>query len=130
MLFFSGAIRPLVRDKRERLLLHIVFSFFKSLAYVIYLCTFIYLCTLFIYVLLFIYVRLELWNCWSLERRSLEAISPEVFCQTKCSYKFHNIYRKTPVPVSFLIKLQASGLPLYKTRDSGTGVFLWILWNF
>ena len=32
--------------------------------------------------------------------------------------------------VFFLIKLQASGLQLYLKRDSGTGVFLQILWNF
>ena len=32
--------------------------------------------------------------------------------------------------VSFLIKLQASGLQLYYKRDSGTGIFTWLLWNF
>ena len=32
--------------------------------------------------------------------------------------------------VSFLIKLQASGLQLYFKKGYGTGVFLWILWNF
>ena len=32
--------------------------------------------------------------------------------------------------VSFLIKLQASGLQLYYKRDSGTGVLLWNLRNF
>ena len=31
--------------------------------------------------------------------------------------------------VSFLIKLQPSVLNFIKKRDSGTGVFLWILWN-
>ena len=30
----------------------------------------------------------------------------------------------------FLIKLQVSGLELYYKRDSGTGVFLWILLIF
>ena len=30
---------------------------------------------------------------------------------------------------SFLIKLQASGLELNWKRDSGSGVFLWILWS-
>ena len=30
----------------------------------------------------------------------------------------------------FLIKLQSSGLQRYLKRDSGTGVFLWILWKF
>ena len=32
--------------------------------------------------------------------------------------------------VSFLIKLQVSGLQLYWKRGSGTGIFLWILRNF
>ena len=32
--------------------------------------------------------------------------------------------------VSFLIKLQARGLQLHLKRDSGAGVFLWILQNF
>ena len=36
----------------------------------------------------------------------------------------------TCVRASFLIKLQTSGLQLYSKTDSGTGVFLWILWNF
>ena len=31
---------------------------------------------------------------------------------------------------SFLIKLQIWELQLYSKRDSGTGVSLWILWNF
>ena len=32
--------------------------------------------------------------------------------------------------VTFLIKLQGWGLQLYEKGGSGTGVFLWILWNF
>ena len=32
--------------------------------------------------------------------------------------------------ISFLMKFQASGLNLYWKRDSNTGVFLWIWWNF
>ena len=39
--------------------------------------------------------------------------------------KLHN----TSASVSFLIKLQTSRLQLYWERDSGTGVFLWILLN-
>ena len=34
------------------------------------------------------------------------------------------------VPVSFLKKFLASGLQLYWKRDSGTGIFMWILQNF
>ena len=41
-----------------------------------------------------------------------------------------NLQENTFVGVFFLIKLQASGLKLYQKRDSNTGVFLWILWNF
>ena len=37
-----------------------------------------------------------------------------------------NSQENTCARVSFLIKLQASGLRLYWKRDSGTGVFLWI----
>ena len=41
-----------------------------------------------------------------------------------------NLQENTCTTVSFLIKLQASDLQLYQKRDSGTGVFLWILQNF
>ena len=41
-----------------------------------------------------------------------------------------NSQENTCARVSFLIKLQASGLQLYQKRDSGTGVFLRILRNF
>ena len=41
-----------------------------------------------------------------------------------------NSQENTCAKVSFFIKLQASGLQLYQKRDPGTGVFLWILWNF
>ena len=42
-----------------------------------------------------------------------------------------NSQEKTCVRVSFLIKLQNSGLrPATLLKDSGTGVFLWILRNF
>ena len=49
---------------------------------------------------------------------------PEAFCKKMFSWKFHKIHRKTPVPETFLIKLQASGLQLYQKRGSGTGDFL------
>ena len=41
-----------------------------------------------------------------------------------------NSQENTCVRVSLLMKLQASGLKLYLKRDSGTGVFFWILRNF
>ena len=37
-----------------------------------------------------------------------------------------NSQENTCARVSFLIKLQPSGLRIYLKRDSGTGVFLWI----
>ena len=37
-----------------------------------------------------------------------------------------NLQENTCARASFLIKLQAKAC---KKRDSGTGVFLWILWN-
>ena len=37
-----------------------------------------------------------------------------------------NSQKSTCAKVFLLIKLQASGLQLYKKRESGTGVFLWI----
>ena len=47
-----------------------------------------------------------------------------MFYKKRCSEKFCNIYRKTPVPES-LYKLQ-----LYLKRNSGTGIFLIILYIF
>ena len=45
--------------------------------------------------------------------------SPGVALKKRCSLKFSKIHRKTPVSES-----------LFKKGDSGTVVFLWILWNF
>ena len=41
-------------------------------------------------------------------RSNLQKQPPEVFCKKSCSWTFHKIHRKTPVP--FLIKWHASGL--------------------
>ena len=39
---------------------------------------------------------------------------PEPFCKKMCSWKFHKIHSKTPVPETFLKKeTLASGLQLY-----------------
>ena len=54
----------------------------------------------------------------------------------RCSVKemflriLQNSQEGTCARVSFLIKLQVWGLQLYWKRDSGTGVFRWILQNF
>ena len=50
--------------------------------------------------------------------------------QNKCSWKFRNIHKKTPVLESVLKKFQASSLQLYQKINSSWGVFLWILRNF
>ena len=57
-------------------------------------------------------------------------IHREVFCKKGVLEIFTKFTGKTFVGVSFLIKLQASGLNLYSKRDSNTGVFPWIWWNF
>ena len=41
-----------------------------------------------------------------------------------------NSQENTCARVSFLIKLQASGLQLYQKRIPGAGIFLWIFQNF
>ena len=52
---------------------------------------------------------------------------PEVFFKKKVFLEIsQNSKENTCARVSFLIKLQA--LQLYQKRDSGTGVFLWVLW--
>ena len=53
-------------------------------------------------------------------------LSETVACRhsvKRCCWKFRKIHRKTPVP-------EAWALQLYQKRNSGTGVFLWILRNF
>ena len=51
--------------------------------------------------------------------------------QKKVSFEIsQNSQENTCARVSFLIKLQISGLQLYWKKDSGTGGFLWILRNF
>ena len=55
---------------------------------------------------------------------------PEVFFVKRCSLEIsQHSQENTCTRVSFLIKLQPSALQLYFKRDSGTGVFLLILWN-
>ena len=48
-----------------------------------------------------------------------------------CSYKnSQNSLENTWAGVSFLMKLQSSGLQIYYKRNSDTGVPLWVLWFF
>ena len=55
----------------------------------------------------------------------------EVFCKKKVFLDIsQNSQENTCARVSFSIKLQALDLQLYLKRDSGTGVFLWVLQNF
>ena len=55
---------------------------------------------------------------------------PKVFYNKRCSLKFWKIHRKTPVPESFFIEVAGLKPATLLKRDSGTGVFLWILRNF
>ena len=61
--------------------------------------------------------------------RKRKSIIPKAVTQ-RCSVKkvlleiFQNLQENTFARVSFLIKLQFSGLQLYLKRDSGTGVLL------
>ena len=62
--------------------------------------------------------------------------------RTFCCWKFHKIHRKTPVPETFFNKVEGlRPANLLRKRlwpqacnfikkETGTGVFLWILWNF
>ena len=55
---------------------------------------------------------------------------PDVFCEKSVLRNFAKFTGKHLCQSLFLIKLQPWGLQLYLIRDSGTGVFLWILQNF
>ena len=55
---------------------------------------------------------------------------PDVFCEKSVLRNFAKFTGKHLCQGLFLIKLQTWGLQLYLIRDSGTGVFLWILRNF
>ena len=72
---------------------------------------------------------------WVFQKKRLNPLSAEAVVW-RCSIKkvflkiLQNSQENTCARVSFLTKLQASCLQLYQKRDSGTGVLLWILWNF
>ena len=63
-------------------------------------------------------------------RLSAEAATRGVLCKKVFLEISQNSQENTCDRVSFLIKLQAWALQFYLKRDSGTGIFLWILWNF
>ena len=50
--------------------------------------------------------------------------------EKRCSEKFRKLQQSVSLPEPFLIKLQTYNLQLCENRGSGTGVLLWILWNF
>ena len=65
------------------------------------------------------------WYCYNRKQSSGGVL------QKRCSYKFCKINKKTPaLKDSLLMKLQICRVLLYRKRDSGTDVFLWILQNF
>ena len=55
---------------------------------------------------------------------------PMVFCKKTFLEISQNSQENICARVSFLIKLQVSGLQLYLKRDSSTGVFLWLFKTF
>ena len=64
------------------------------------------------------------------EKLVVEAATRGVL-QKKMSLEIsQNSQENTRARVCLLIKLQDSGLQKKKKRDSGTGICLWILWNF
>ena len=56
-----------------------------------------------------------------------EAITRSVLREKVFLNILQNSQKNTCTRVSFWIKLQASGLQLYQTSDSDTGVFMWVL---
>ena len=66
----------------------------------------------------------------TLKRAKARSNRSEVFCKKSVLRNFAKFTKKTCTRISFLKKLRAPGLQLYLKRDSGTGVFLWILRNF
>ena len=71
-------------------------------------------------------------KCWThvMNMSTYRSSNPEVLCKKAVLEVSQNSQKNKCARVSFLIKLQARGLQLYLKRDSGTGVFLWILRNF
>ena len=70
---------------------------------------------------------------WKISKffRKYRSSHPEVFCKKGFLRSFTKIAGKYLCQsLYFLITLQPWGLQLYSERDSGTGVFLWILLNF
>ena len=62
--------------------------------------------------------------------QNTEAAARGVLCKKVILEISQNSQEITCARVSFFKKLQAWGLQLYQKRDSGTGAFFWILWNF
>ena len=79
--------------------------------------------------------ELYAWFCstniliWSLYLFMMEAVSWWCSVIMVLLEILQNSQENICARVSLLITLQASDLQLYEKRDSGTDVFLWILWN-
>ena len=69
------------------------------------------------------------WKCFD-KKLSTEAVTQRCFVKNGILKDFAKLQVNTCVEVSFLIKLQASGLQFYQRKNSGTGVLLWILGIF
>ena len=66
-----------------------------------------------------VFFNLYFFRCATYRRSHLEVFCKKVFLKIP-----QNSQENTCARVSFLMKLQASGLQLYEKRDSGTGVLL------
>ena len=66
----------------------------------------------------------------SFEKSLIRSGCQEVFCKKSVLKNLQNSQENTCIGVSFLIKLQTWDFQLYWKRDSGTGIFQWILQSF
>ena len=72
-------------------------------------------------------------KCWSSRSQMFFRSSrPKVFCKKGVLWNFDKFIGKHPCQSLFSNKVAGPSLSLqlYLKRDSGTSVFLWILWNF
>ena len=65
-----------------------------------------------------------------MEKIKLEAVARRCSVKRVFLEMSQNSQEKNLCQSLFFNKLQTQGLQPYSTRDSGTGIFLWILWNF
>ena len=74
-----------------------------------------------------LFCKMKLWDKLEKEKVVGKCSAKKMFLETSQNSQEKPLLEPG---VSFLIKLHASGLNLYQKRDSNTGVFPWIWWNF